>query len=302
MSNTKKAYGAMLLAMLFYGVSFPATKAALEVLGPITIVTFRLVISSIFLLIFNEIKYGKEGLPKREDLLFFIVIAVMQPLGYFMTETFGLRLVSASIASILIGTIPVITPIFSRFLLHEKTSLNNYIGLFIAFLGVVLLVVSDFNGGGDASPLGVVLIFCAVFSAVFYTIFVRKLPRHYSPVTVTAVQNTIGLFMFLPFFFIFEFDGTYLFSVLQGDYGFGVLISIAFLAVFSSSFAFIFMNFGIKTLGPSKANGFVNLIPAITAVTSLLFFGEQFTLIKVFGMVIVICGVLLSQYGSFRKQ
>ncbi len=43
------------------------------------------------------------------------------------------------------------------------------------------------------SVLGVLLIFGAVFAAIFYTLLVRGLPAGYSPVTITAVQNLFGL-------------------------------------------------------------------------------------------------------------
>ncbi len=61
------------------------------------------------------------------------------------------------------------------------------------------------------------------------------------------------------------------------------------------------MNYGIKAVGPSKANGFVNLVPAVTAVVSLLFFGERFTLLKAAGMAVVILGVLLSSTAQLRS-
>ncbi len=298
MSGDRKAYIYMILAMTFYGISFPATKEALKVLGPITIVTSRLVISSIFLLVLNGVRFGKAGIPRKADLPLFLGIALMQPLGYFLCETFGLRQVSASVASILIATMPVITPVFSRLFLGERITRNNYLGLVISFLGVVMLVLNDFSVGGDMSVLGVLLIFGAVFAAIFYTLLVRGLPTGYSPVTITAVQNLFGLLMFLPLFFTFEYDGAHFARVISGEYGWGAIISIVFLAVFASSLAFIFLNYGIKAVGPSKANGFVNLVPAVTAVVSLLFFGERFTLLKAAGMVVVILGVLLSQHGS----
>jgi len=286
------------LSMIFYGVSFPMTKTALRLFGPITIVTARLFISALVLMTVNVMRSGNGGLPKKGDWPIFILIALFQPLGYFLFETFGLQYVSASIASILIATIPVFTPVVSRFGVSERLTVYNLAGLFISFLGVVILVTAAGTGGDTAGPGGVLLMFGAVFSAVFYTILVKRLPNGYSPLTITAVRNSLGLIMFIPLFFVFEYDPTSLGSVLQRPGGPEAVMSIVFLAIFASSLAFIFMNHGIRVIGPSRANGLVNLIPVITAVVSLLFFGERFTLQKALGMAVVFAGVMLSQHPA----
>lgn len=288
----------MVLSMIFYGASFPMTKTALRLFGPITIVTARLFISALVLMTVNVTRSGNGGLPKKGDWPIFILIALFQPLGYFLFETFGLQYVSASIASILIATIPVFTPVISRFGVKERLTIYNLAGLFISFLGVVILVTAAGTGGDTAGPGGVLLMFGAVFSAVFYTILVKRLPNGYSPLTITAVQNSLGLIMFIPLFFVFEYDPTSFGSVLQRPGGPEAVMSIVFLAIFASSLAFIFMNHGIRVIGPSRANGFVNLIPVITAVVSLLFFGERFTLQKALGMAVVFSGVMLSQHPA----
>ncbi len=300
--HTVQASWAMMLAMVFYGVSFPATVVALEVFSPITIVTFRLIISTIFLLVWNLLRNGREGLPKRSELKIFVIIALFQPLGYFLCETYGLKYVSASAASILIATIPVFTPMISRFFVYERLTRYNYFGLLLSFLGVIILVAADASDSGSGSILGIALILGAVLSAVFYTILIKRLPLSYSPLAITSIQNTIGLFMFLPLFFLIEYDSSYLRSVFSGTYGYSALISILFLAIFASSLAFVLMNYGIQVIGPSKANGFVNLIPAITAVTSIAFFGEHMSLRKGLGMAVVFSGVLIAQRRTHVRR
>jgi drug/metabolite transporter (DMT)-like permease len=289
----------LLLAMLFYGASFPITKSALDVLSPITIVTFRLVVSAVILNIVNVLLHRRKALIRSEDALTFFLIALFQPLGYFLFETFGLQHVSAAVASIMIATIPVFTPMISRFFVFERLTIANFIGLLCSSAGVVILATAD-SSGGRSSLLGIFLMLGAVVSAIGYTILIKRLPPDYSPLTVTAVQNTIGLGLFIPLFFIFEFDAAHLGEVFGGRYGFEPIASIIFLAIFASSLAFIFLNFGIQVVGPSKANGFTNLIPVITAVVSFFFFNERFTLLKIVGMIIIFSGVIAAQRSKRR--
>jgi drug/metabolite transporter (DMT)-like permease len=224
----------LLLAMLFYGASFPITKSALDVLSPITIVTFRLVVSAVILNIVNVLLHRRKALIRSEDALTFFLIALFQPLGYFLFETFGLQHVSAAVASIMIATIPVFTPMISRFFVFERLTIANFIGLLCSSAGVVILATAD-SSGGRSSLLGIFLMLGAVVSAIGYTILIKRLPPDYSPLTVTAVQNTIGLGLFIPLFFIFEFDAAHLGEVFGGRYGFEPIASIIFLAIFASS-------------------------------------------------------------------
>jgi len=282
----------VVLSMVFYGISFPATRIALNDYNPVSLITLRLLISSVILMIVNIFVYRRGAIPLKKDFSLFLLIAAFQPFLYFLLETYGLTSVSAAVSSLIIATIPVFTPLISRFFIREKLTVFNFMGLVLSFTGVILLVAfSDSNISEKSFTIsGLLLLFGAVLAAVFYTIIVKKLPHTYSALTITAVQNSLGLFLFLPVFFVIDYQD--FITVVPGK---ETIISIVFLSIFASSLAFIFLNFGIKKLGPSKANGFVNLVPVVTAVVSFLFFNEQFSLYKIVGMVVILSGVLIAQ-------
>jgi drug/metabolite transporter (DMT)-like permease len=289
----------VVLSMVFYGISFPATRIALHDYNPVSLITLRLLISSVILMIVNLLVYKRDAIPLKKDLPLFLLIAMFQPFLYFLLETYGLSSVSAAISSLIIATIPVFTPLISRFFIREKLTIFNFAGLVLSFTGVIFLVAfSDSNISEKSFTIpGLVLLFGAVLAAVFYTIIVKKLPNSYSALTITAVQNTIGLVLFLPVFFIIDYQ-----DFIKVTPGTDTLISLVFLAIFASSLAFIFLNFGIKKLGPSKANGFINLVPVVTAIVSFLFFKEQFSVYKIVGMAVILSGVLIAQKKRLRKK
>ena len=286
------AFVLVVFSMVFYGISFPATRIALNDYNPVSLITLRLLISSVILMIINILMYKRRAIPLKRDFPLFLLIAVFQPFIYFLLETYGLSSVSAAVSSLIIATIPVFTPLISRFFIREKLTIFNFAGLVLSFTGVIFLVAfSDSNMADKSFTIpGLLLLFGAVLAAVFYTIIVKKLPHAYSALTITAVQNTLGLLLFLPVFFILDFKD--FITVVPGA---DTLVSIVFLAIFASSLAFIFLNFGIKKLGPSKANGFVNIVPVVTAVVSFVFFKEHFSMYKIIGMVVILSGVLIAQ-------
>jgi drug/metabolite transporter (DMT)-like permease len=139
------------------------------------------------------------------------------------------------------------------------------------------------------------LMFSAVFSALFYTVFVKKLATHYNPVILVAYQNFIGMVLFIPVFLITDLD-----HFLGVRHTLGTFMPVIELAVFASALAFVFFVFAIRHTGIARTNVFTNLIPAFTGVFSFFILGEKFSALKIAGVVIVVGGLLFTQLQRRR--
>ena len=170
-------YFLVILAMIFWGFSFVTFKIANQSFRPITIVSFRLFVSIFFLFGFAW-SFKRLNKIKRKDQKWFLLMAIAEPFFYFLGEAFGLTMVTATIGAVIISTIPLIVPFGAYYLYREKLTPMNYLGLVISF-GGVLLVVLNKSGGLAANPLGILLMFVAVLSAVSYTLIVKRLVDDY---------------------------------------------------------------------------------------------------------------------------
>ncbi len=226
---------------------------------------------------------------KRSDYKQFLLLALFQPFFYFLGESYGLSMVSSTVASVIIATIPVFTPIFAYMFIREKISYVNIIGLFISFIGILMMVLNQ-NFSFDASPKGIALLFFAVASAIAYAVVIKKLTFKYSAFTIIKTQNIIGAIYFLPLFLIFDYKQ---FVTVKPD--FELIAAMVQLAVFASSAAYLLFIPVVRQLGINKANMFTNFIPVFTAVISFILLSESFSLNKVAGILIVIAGTSLSQ-------
>ncbi|MCD6543695.1 MAG: DMT family transporter [Flavobacteriaceae bacterium] len=287
-------YTAATLAALFWGFSFVWFKQALLVYRPITIVFLRLVIASIVLNIFIKTT-GKTQHVTRKDLKLFLLLAFFEPFCYFLGESFGLTFVSATIGAIIISTIPLFTPFITYFLIKEKITIYGIIGLIISFFGVLLIVVKDYSG--TSTIKGVILMFIAVFFAIGYGIIVKKLTVKYSGFTIVKWQNIFGMIYFLPVFLIF--NSSHFISV---THTLSAIITISKLAIFPSTLSFILIAYVIRKIGLINANIFANLIPVFTAIIAYIILKESLDSQKVFGILIVICGLFISQIPQFRRK
>lgn len=286
--NSFKLYGAVVLSMVCFALSFVWFKVANVSYGPLTIVLFRLIISST--LLFPFIKLSKRFvLPDKKDFLFILLLAFFEPFLYFMGESYGLQHLSSTVGAVIIATIPLVTPFAAYVFYKEKITFRNIAGILISFFGV-LMVIYKVGTGLTASPLGVSLEFLAVLSAVSYTIVLHKISAKMNNLSIIFFQNIIGAGYFLPFWLVFEKD-----RFLATPFDYDGFISIVYLAIFASTFAFIFFTYSIRHLGITKANMFTNTIPVFTAMFAFVILGDKITVQNAIGILIVISGLFFAQ-------
>ena len=293
--NKFRTYGAVIIAMVFWSLSFIWFKVANVYYRPITIVFIRLFISIIILtsyLILTK-KFMKI---RKEDRRFFFMLALFEPFLYFLGESFGLTYVSSTVGSVIISTIPVIATFGAWVFFKERLKLMNYAGIILSFIGVIVFILNK-DGSLSFNIKGLALLCFAVASAVGYNLTLSRLVSHYSPVYIVSVQNVLGALFFLPIFLIFDLR-----TFINAPHSFESFKPIIELSVFASCGAFILFAYSVKNMGISKANVFSNCIPIFTALFSFLLMGERLTFQNIAGMVIVIAGLFLSQMSGNKKS
>ena len=286
--QTFKVYLFAVLSMLFWGLSFVWFKIVVKWYEPITIIFLRLVISSFLLFAFLQLTRTWQTI-KRKHIKYFLLLSFSQPFCYFLGESFGLKHVSSTVASVIIATIPLFSPFAAYYYVREKVTYSVIVGIAFSFAGILLMLINP-DLSLNASPKGVILLFFAVFSAVAYSVIIRKISHEYNPATIITYQNLIGAIYFLPLFLYFDFEHFITVKPTQE-----LVLAMLQLAFFASTLAYIFYIVAIKGIGMIKANVFTNLIPVFTGLFSFFILGETFTPLKIIGILLVMSGVVLSQ-------
>ncbi len=282
-----------LAAMLFWGMSFVWSTILLKYYHPVTIIFIRLILSAAFL--FSVVFFTRQFIRiRKQDFWIFTLSAAFNPFLYFLCENYGLMYSSSTVASIIIATIPVFSPVVAFMTFRERLSFLNILGIIISFGGVILMLIrKDLSLSIDIK--GILFLAGAVLSALIYSVFLRRLSQNYKPLTIVSYQNLIGIILFLPLFLLFEGK-----HVLETSLNTEIISSFLFLSILASSLSFVFYTKSIEIYGISKANIFSNLIPVFTAIFSYFMLAEIITLQKIAGMAIVIFGIFLSE-RSRRK-
>ncbi len=293
--NALRTYIPILIAVTCWALSFVWVKNAYTDFTPLSLILSRLIGASILLVIIGLFSKKLQRI-KQGDLLLFIGLAFFEPFLYFLGESFGMMLVSSTLGAVIISTIPLFTPIISYILIKEKVSLFNVIGILLSLTGVLLIAFNE-DDRLSASLSGILLMFLAVFAAVFYPVFLKKIAHRYTGVSIVAYQNMFGIIFFIPLFLYYDFN-----TFISTQYSAKSVIALIELTIFASTFAFLFFTASVKRIGVMRSNVFVNLIPAMTAIFAFFIRGDELNTQKILGILIVIFGLFISQKKSSAKK
>jgi len=290
-----KIYGALVATTLFWGLSFVATKVALESIPTFTLIFARFVLASLFFAAVM-IRHGAPALTPKDHVKLFLM-AIFQPGTYFLCETHGLLYTSAAKVSLIIATIPIAVVMLSALILKEKTNRLGIIGVFLSLIGIAILVIGDpdFSWSLGGSLKGDLIVFGAVLSAAFYIVSARDLGRRYSSMEITGMQCFYGALFFSPALFL-DFP-TLSWAAISGR----SLIALLYLTIFATVTAFFCYNFALSRIPAARAAIFINGIPVVTAIGAWIILGERLTSLQLSGGGLVLVAVFITNFMNRSK-
>ncbi|MDR0754830.1 MAG: DMT family transporter [Prevotellaceae bacterium] len=287
-----KIYIQIILANIFWGFSFVWTDIVLKSgITPITLVLIRMVFATILLGLWAK-HTGNIQKIKTGHLKYFLGLAMCEPFLYFLCETYGQTMVSPTVTSVIVATIPLFTTLTGFIVLKEKIGWATVVGIIVSMAGVIIVV---FVGDSDLSGqfFGAVLVFGAVVAAIGYAVLVKYIMYRYNATTLVFYQNFAGLIYFIPCFLIIDVS-----HVGDMKFTFEAIFSLVLLSVFASVIAFIFYSNAVKALGVTKSGVFCYIIPVLTALFAFFMIDEHLKTAQWFGMAAVISGLFISQLAK----
>lgn len=297
----KKSLVYVLLAFsaVVWGISFILTKELFRTEEYITvfiILTFRLLLATAVTIPTLLLLHKLEPI-KRGDLKWFLLLAFFEPFIYSICETSGVQLVSGSMASIVVATIPLFVPFGMAVAFKEKIRFITIVGIVMSLVGLSVMLLPGGKENLDANPIGLAWLAGAVLIAVFFTIVLVRLVERYKPFTITAYQNMFGCMFFIPFMLVFDGGNLPLLS-----YSGKMIGMLLVLGIFCSTLAYVFYNVGVARLGATAACIFTNAIPVFSLIAALLIGQEEWSWSRPAGIAIVITGVVLAQLPTRKAE
>lgn len=292
-TDTTKAYVAILVAMTIWSASFIFTRIGLESFPPIMLVTMRMVLAAIILGIYGGVTKQIKKLD-RKDVKYLLIAAFAEPFCYFVCEAYGLTLVSPTVASVILSTIPLFAPLFAFVILRERVTWSNILGIIISLAGVLMLVIEKEQI--VVEPIGLLVLMIAVLAAVIYSSMLKKVPEKYNATTIVFYVYLFSLLFFIPAFFLTDFQ-----EIGQINFQWRSFYAVLTLAIFASVISFVLFCYSVRKLGVTRANAFCNIMPGCTALFMWILYDETLPVEKIIAIAIVIIGLFISQI-QFRTK
>jgi drug/metabolite transporter (DMT)-like permease len=282
---------AALGAVVLWGISFVATKAAVSEISPITLVTLRAVLGVLFLVAVLTASRTPILAPRRELLM----LALMGFVGVFvhqMLQAIGLTMTSAINTGWLIVLIPIWSAILSSIFRGERFGRFQLLGLVLGLAGAVLVVT---RGSLSANVLalpstrGDMFIVASTLNWAIYTILGHGTIKRLGARRATTLSMMLGGVMLLP---IFLATGGWKELDQLSRVGWA---AVFFLGVGSSGLGYLLWYGALRHIEAGRVAAFIYIEPLVTLATAMAFLGESVTATTIAGGALVLLGVLLVQ-------
>ncbi len=278
-----------------FGFSFLMTKETLGVLGPMELLALRFFIAALLmsmLTLFKVIKVDFRG----KDLRLLALMCALQPVAYFIFETYGVAHAATNVAGIILGALPAGVAIMGALVLDERLSGIQIAGLAMSILGVGLVALFGQGGASETNAIGILFLTGSMLSAVVFNIASKKASATYTATERTFAMMWSGAVCFgVPALIQNLLGKGHMHLMLRGgDAIAGAWGGILYLGVLSSVGAFFLINYSLTYLKASQSAVFTNLVTVITVLVGVFIRHEAFSWGQGLSVFLIVLGVAVA--------
>jgi drug/metabolite transporter (DMT)-like permease len=282
------AYCALLLMVSIWGSNFLIAKYTLAYFKPLTVASFRILITTIAFFFVWLFTRERIKIPFPDH----VRIAILAFTGVFLNQVLfitGLNMTTPAHAALMVATIPIFVFIFAGKFLKEGLLNVKGSGILISFAGVIILTrIWEFNFHSSNLTGDLIIIANSVAFAI-YTILGKPILSKYKPINVTSIVYFYAVWMMLPFYPFYLRNIPYSTIPLQG------YMALAFVVILSTFVAYILYYWALARIEASRAAAIIYLQPLIGSSLSIIFGFEAFSMNLLIGGALIIGGVLLTE-------
>lgn len=222
----------------------------------------------------------------------YLNLVLLGSAGYYLASLFdfkGLTYITASLERLILFTYPTLVLIFSALFLKKKIRLKQMVSILITYAGLAVIFLD--KGGITAGTTEDVITGSSfiMLSAITYAAYITGadfMVRRTGTLRLTVWVMSISCLSVIIHFLISNASIEGVFQLQAEVYGLAVLM-----ALFATVLPAFMINQGIKKIGGPNVSVIGSIGPVSTIVLSMIFLGEQLSLIQAFGALIIIAGV-----------
>lgn len=278
---------ALVAIWLIWGLNWVIMKTANLYFPPILFVAWRFGSGALILL---AVAYWKKiPLPDAKFLPWIILTGILQIALNNVAVQVGMLTISAGMACLLNYTAPLWTAIFAHFTLNEKLTRIKFFGLFLALLG--LYVLMGVEGVDDLSAAFIIIFGAAIWAAS--SIIVKLRLTKCNMIQLTTWQIVFGAVSLIIYSSLFP----------QGEIIWNVpaVLCVIYNGALATALAFFLWNYVLVRIEASTASIATLVAPVVGVLSGVIFLGEPLTVQIISGMVLIFAGILIVVRKGAKK-
>ncbi len=292
-----KAYAACVIAHGFWGLSFLASRRALEVAPVFVLLSHRFLIALLLMSIpaIRLVRFRGKG--RQMPLL--LLMGLAEPVIYFFGEQFGLLHSNTIFSGLMIAIIQVVSTLLAIPALGERVTRGQLLFSLISVCGVVGIGMLQRNVGA-LDWIGVLWLIVAVLSAAAHILLNRGISRDFSAFERTYMMMVLGAVVFTTLAWI-RCRGelsAYLRPLRDGTY----LTAMLFLSVCCSATAHFLSGYSLGRLSVARKAVFSNLTTAVSVFAGVVFLHEPFSWLSLLLCLPILGGIYGVQRTALREE
>lgn len=215
--------------------------------------------------------------------------------GAALTSLYAVRLLPASLATVLLYLCPAFTCLLAVLVFRERLTGSRLAALLITLAGVAAVVGPR---GPAAVPAGgaAVAVFSALLSSAYFLLGQHN-SRTTHPVAQAVVMAAVSLVLFAAARLALPAG-----EVAPGEAGRHALLVTGAIALLPTTLGPVMDLLGIRAVGAARAAIFITLEPAVALLLARWLLAERLTPAQALGAVLVVAGVLVLALGDYRER
>lgn len=280
-----KGYILLGITILFFSTMEVVSSTLKNVINPLQLTFLRFLIGGVVLL---PLVIKRKEKVQSSDLLFFLVLGVLNIFISMGSLQFAINMGKASTAAILISSNPIFVLLFSSIILKERVTIDRIACIIFGIAGISIIIYKGDTGGDTA--LSLILGMLASLTFGLYTVLGKLKSEGVSSITMICYSSILGSLLYVP---VLLFNGIPLFTIPQGTF-----LKILYLGVVLSGIAYITYMEALKLLTASKGAMVFFLKPVIASILAIVFLGEALSLKTAVGMLLVLAGIFVNFFKT----
>lgn len=297
--NLKSPYFLLIITTLIWGGNFVLGRAVADSIPPYTLSFLRWCIAfiAIFPFTWPKLKAEKEILKNHFWTIFLMSITGIA--GFNTLLYIALKYTTSINASLVNSSAPLIVAVLSFFILGERLTKYQIIGVGLSLIGVFWIITKGaFSVLTSLSfNIGDILMVAAVLVWGLYSIIIKNTSKRLPFYSTFVVSILLGILVLFPFFLweIFFLKQTIILTSLS-------IFTLFYIGIFASIVAFLAWNTAVAQVGATKAAIFLNFIPLFASVFAILVLDEKIAWYQILGGFFVLVGIAFSTKSDQKAQ